>query len=45
VALSQTGTTVLVASHDLHLIQRMKKRVLVLDRGALIDDYRPEARA
>ena len=45
VALSQTGTTVLVASHDLHLIQRMKKRVLVLDRGALIDDYRPGAPA
>ena len=39
--LTQTGTTVLVASHDLHLIQRMKKRVLVLDHGKLIDDFRP----
>jgi cell division transport system ATP-binding protein len=42
--LTQTGTTVLVASHDLHLIQRMKRRVLVLDRGRLIDDFRPSVR-
>ena len=37
----QVGTTVLVASHDLPLIKRMGKRVLVLDHGRLIDDYRP----
>ena len=39
----QVGTTVLVASHDLPLIKRMGKRVLVLDHGRLIDDYRPAA--
>ena len=37
----QVGTTVLVASHDLPLIKRMGKRVLVLDHGRLIDDFRP----
>ena len=37
------GTTVLVASHDLHLIKRIGKRVLVLDHGRLIDDFRPSA--
>ena len=37
------GTTVLVASHDLHLIKRIGKRVLVLDHGRLIDDFRPAA--
>jgi cell division transport system ATP-binding protein len=37
------GTAVLVASHDLHLIKRMGKRVLVLDHGRLIDDFRPAA--
>jgi cell division transport system ATP-binding protein len=37
----QVGTTVLVASHDLHLIRHMGKRVLVLDHGRLIDDFRP----
>jgi cell division transport system ATP-binding protein len=37
----QVGTTVLVASHDLPLLKRMGKRVLVLDHGRLIDDFRP----
>lgn len=44
VALAHTGSTILVASHDLHLIQRMKRRVLVLDKGRLIDDFRPGAK-
>jgi cell division transport system ATP-binding protein len=39
----QVGTTVLVASHDLALVKRMGKRVLVLDHGRLIDDFRPAA--
>jgi cell division transport system ATP-binding protein len=39
----QVGTTVLIASHDLALIKRMSKRVLVLDHGRLIDDFRPAA--
>jgi cell division transport system ATP-binding protein len=37
----QVGTTVLIASHDLALIKRMGKRVLVLKQGRLIDDFRP----
>lgn len=32
------GTTVLIASHDLALIKGMRKRVVVLDRGRLVDD-------
>ena len=36
------GTSVLVASHDLGLVKRMKKRVLVLDHGQLADDIAPE---
>ena len=36
------GTSVLVASHDLGLVKRMKKRVLVLDHGRLADDIAPE---
>jgi cell division transport system ATP-binding protein len=35
------GTAVLVASHDLHLVRRMGKRVLVLEQGRLLDDFRP----
>ena len=36
--LPERGTAVLVASHDLHLVKRMRRRVLVLDHGHLIDD-------
>jgi cell division transport system ATP-binding protein len=36
--LNQLGVTVLVASHDLDLIRRMGDRVLVLQKGCLIDD-------
>lgn len=41
-ALPERGTSVMVASHDLDLVKRMKKRVLVLDRGELVDDIAPE---
>lgn len=40
--LPERGTSVLVASHDLGLVKRMRKRVLVLDRGRLVDDIAPE---
>ena len=41
-SLPERGTSVLVASHDLALVKRMKKRVLVLDHGRLADDIAPE---
>jgi len=37
-AVSRQGVTVLIASHDLHLIRKMNKRVLVLSGGRLVDD-------
>ncbi len=37
----QVGTTVLIASHDLPLVKRLGKRVLVLNHGRLLDDWRP----
>jgi cell division transport system ATP-binding protein len=41
-SLPALGTTVLIASHDLALVKRMKRRVLVLDHGKLMDDISPE---
>ena len=41
-ALPAQGTAVLIASHDLGLVRRMRKRVLVLDHGRLADDIGPE---
>jgi cell division transport system ATP-binding protein len=40
--LPERGTSVLIASHDLALVKRMKKRVLVLEQGRLADDIAPE---
>ncbi|MGH8600648.1 MAG: cell division ATP-binding protein FtsE [Burkholderiales bacterium] len=37
-SLRQTGITILIASHDLSLLKRMKQRVVVLDHGHMIDD-------
>ncbi len=36
--ISEQGTTVLIASHDLNLIRQTRKRVLVLSSGRLADD-------
>ncbi|GHA82440.1 cell division ATP-binding protein FtsE [Cognatilysobacter bugurensis] len=41
-SLAARGTAVLVASHDLTLVRHMRRRVLVLDGGRLVDDIAPE---
>lgn len=41
-SLPERGTSVLIASHDLGLVKRMRRRVLVLDHGTLADDIQPE---
>ena len=40
-----SGMTLLIASHDLQLVRRLRRRVLVLDQGQLVDDFRPESAA
>ena len=35
------GTTVVVATHDRDLVKRMQRRVVVLDRGAVVNDEKP----
>jgi cell division transport system ATP-binding protein len=40
---SEQGVTVLIASHDLHLVRKMDQRVLVLSDGRLVDDIQPYA--
>ena len=35
---NQVGVTLLIATHDLELISRMQKRILVLDHGRLLRD-------
>lgn len=33
------GTTIIMATHDRDIVNRMKKRVLLLDQGQLVQDY------
>lgn len=35
------GTTVIVVTHNREIVEVMKKRVITLKKGVLVDDYRP----
>ena len=37
--INNMGTTVVMATHDKEIVDRMKKRVILLDEGKLIKDY------
>ena len=37
-SINQNGTTVVVITHDMHLVNRMNKRVIRLDEGNLVYD-------
>jgi len=39
---AERGASVIVASHDLPIVKRMQRRVLVLNHGHLIDDIAPQ---
>ena len=36
--INQMGTTVILATHDKHIVNRLKKRVITLDKGKLVRD-------
>ena len=36
--INQTGTTVLMATHDQRIVNAMRKRVIQLDRGLIVRD-------
>ena len=39
-SINQNGTTIVVITHDVHLVERMNKRVIRLDEGNIVyDDY------
>ncbi len=44
--INRAGTTVIVASHDNEMVDRMRRRVIELKRGRIVRDeaYRPLAR-
>ncbi|MCU7667045.1 cell division ATP-binding protein FtsE [Bacillus thuringiensis] len=40
--LNDSGTTIVMTTHSEEIVQTMKKRVIVLDKGELISDIKPE---
>lgn len=40
--LNRNGATVVVASHDMMVVERMSERIVTLDQGRIVSDQRPE---
>ena len=40
--INDNGTTVIVVTHNMEIIERMKKRVITIEKGALVSDVDPE---
>ncbi len=38
-AINKLGTTILMVTHDIEIVNKMKKRVIVLDSGRILKDY------
>ena len=39
-AINQMGTTIIMVTHDTEIVNRMKKRVILLDSGRIVKDYK-----
>ena len=37
--INEMGTTIIMATHDLEIVKKMKKRVIVIEEGRLVKDY------
>ena len=40
--INERGTTVLVVTHNMEIVERMHKRVITIKKGALVSDVDPE---
>ena len=38
--INKTGTTVLMATHDREMVDRMRRRVIALDQGKVVRDQK-----
>jgi len=38
-SINEMGTTIVMATHDLEIVKKMKKRVIVVEEGRLVKDY------
>jgi cell division transport system ATP-binding protein len=42
--INMKGTTVLVATHDLEMVRKMKRRIITMERGCVVDEGRQSPR-
>ena len=38
-AINEMGTTLIMVTHDTEIVDKMKKRVILLDSGRIVKDY------
>ena len=39
-AINELGTTIIMVTHDISIVKKMKKRVVLLDSGRVVRDYK-----
>ena len=39
-AINELGTTIIMVTHDINIVNKMKKRVVLLDSGRIVKDYK-----
>ena len=39
-AINKMGTTIIMVTHDTEIVNKMKKRVILLDTGRVLKDYK-----
>lgn len=39
-AINELGTTIIMVTHDINIVKKMKKRVVLLDSGRIVKDYK-----
>ena len=39
-AINELGTTIIMVTHDLDIVSKLKKRTILLDSGRIVKDYK-----
>ena len=39
-AINELGTTIIMVTHDIDIVNKLKKRVVLLDEGRIVKDYK-----
>ena len=39
-AINELGTTIIMVTHDIDIVNRMKKRTILLDSGRIVKDFK-----